>query len=79
MAVTFIMEERRWHGCRYDVVRPSTLYKLSHWQEMEAWCRESFDKPGDPWKASSSRWYVNGGKFWFRRPADLTAFMLRWA
>ena len=76
---TFEIREKRWHGCRYEVVRPNNLYNMRQWQDMSAWCVESFGDAGSVWNPSSSRWYENGGAFWFRRPADLTAFMLRWA
>ena len=77
--MTFEIREKRWHGCRYDVIRPNNLYSLQKWQAMEAWCVESFGPVGDSWKPSSARWYANGGAFWFRRPADLSLFMLKWA
>ena len=79
MAVKFTIKETRWRGCRYQSVQPDTVYSLPNWQGWMAWCVESFGPAGDVWSANSHRWYANSGKLFFRRSADLTAFLLRWA
>lgn len=77
----FTIEETRWHGCRYAVVAPDSGTRLgaSDWNDLYAWCYESFGPRGDVWSANSHRWYANSGKLFFRRGADLTAFLLKWS
>lgn len=79
----FKLDETRWHGCRYIVVEPELDYSYpngeNRWQSMDWWCRESFGPAGDVWENKVDRYYVNGGKFYFRDDRDINLFMLRWA
>ena len=70
------------YGWQYHTVAP-IMYD-GKWQSMSAWCTETFgpttgsiwsDKAPNP----SERWYENNSKFWFKDPADLTLFLLKWA
>ena len=74
----FTVEEARWHGCRYQLVKPGHE-RTATWYELETWCKNSFGTAGDPFKPVSCRWYYNNGKFWFRKDSDLSMFMLRWS
>lgn len=76
----FTISESKWHGCRYQVVEleQHTLWQIN-WNELDDWCKTTFGNPGDPWKPVSCRWYYNNGKLWFRKDADLTAFVLKWS
>lgn len=43
------------------------------------WTAKTFGPPGDPWNSTTERYFINGGKFFFRDQKDLTMFVLRWA
>lgn len=50
------------------------------WNDMEVWCKETFGPTPDVgmWEPSA-RWYMNGGRFWFREEKDRMLFVLRWS
>lgn len=81
VAMKFVIAETQWHRCRYAVVAPGRWTQLctSDWNDLFAWCYESFGPRGDVWSAEPHRWYANSGKLFFRDDADLTAFLLKWA
>lgn len=84
MAIKFTIRESKWHGCRYSVADPyfdswDIVERTDTWAAIDSWCREMFGDIGDVWSTGAARWYINGGKYYFRRPADLTAFMLKWS
>lgn len=79
----FIVHEGRIHGARYITVHPHTMWWhdefSSYWDKWHNWCTENFGNvPDDGVWSPGGRWYANNGKFWFRKEADATAFLLRW-
>ena len=84
MAIKLSVKESKWHGCWYLVIEPcieswDIVERTNTWAAINSWCRETYGPVGDVWSNQSERWYANGGKYYFRNPADLTAFMLRWS
>mgnify|MGYP000694508495 CR=1 FL=1 len=78
--------EGRIHGSRYYTVKPQFGWDLANdwggvdaWQQMTEWCVETFGPSAEMgvWEPGA-RWYANNAKFWFRREADRTLFVLRW-
>lgn len=75
-----ILTEGRVNGARYHCVQPEG----GNWQDMEAWCIQTFGNPGDMWESSdwcwpeTARWLKNNRKFWFRNEADRTLFVMKW-
>lgn len=75
-----VLAEGTIYGSRYYTAEPIG----GNWREMETWCYETFGNAGDKlWgepKAPepAQRWYMNNRKFWFRKEADRTLFVMKW-
>jgi hypothetical protein len=75
-----VLSEGRIYGARYHCVEPIG----GNWREMEDWCIRTYGEVGSVWRADkwieepAQRWYANDRKFWFRREADCTMFVLKW-
>ena len=75
-----VLGEGRVYGARYYTAEPVG----GNWQEMEAWCYETFGNAGDKiWgepeaPEPAQRWYMNNRKFWFRDDRDRMIFVLKW-
>jgi hypothetical protein len=78
-----VLSEGRVYGARYYCVEPIG----GNWREMEDWCISTYgSSTGSIWAQEidkstplvNERWYANNRKFWFRKEADRTMFMLRW-
>ena len=52
----------------------------AHWDEVEAWCLETFGPP-NPWaeERDPHRWHASARKYYFRREADRTMFIMKWS
>ena len=75
------LDEGRVYGSRYHTVQPLYLFhsEMNYWKLMEDWCSETFGHTSaDGVWTPNMRWYMNNSKFWFRKEADLSWFMLRW-
>ena len=80
--------EQEYSNITWYTVRPhGGIYsdRQKSWDAMDEWCTQTLgqgiigSKPkGDAWEPDC-RWLVNNGKFWFRRPADRTMFLLRFS
>ena len=82
------ISEGRVYGARYLTVLPIIGWdmqqgnwdNISDWSSMEDWCKEQFGPtPVDGVWTPNARWYMNDAKFWFRKEADLSWFLLRWS
>lgn len=78
------VEEKRWHGCKYQVVHPYldswSLSQNNHtWNNISQWCYDIYGKPGDPFSNTTDRWYLNNSAYWFRDERDLSLFLMRWS
>jgi len=68
------------YGEPYSQVSP--IVSAQEWQDMLAWCVETFgpsgteEKPG-VW-SRDQRWYANNARFLFRNDQDRDWFLLRW-
>jgi len=78
-----VLSEGRVYGARYHCVEPIG----GNWREMEDWCINTYGSTtGSIWAQEvdkttplvNERWYANNRKFWFRREADRTMFILKW-
>lgn len=67
--------EGKIHGAMYYTVEPKWL----NWKKIETWAKSVYGEPGDIWSNNCERWYMNNQKFWFRKEADLTLFILKWS
>ena len=81
MATKLELSEGRISGARYYTVQPMMTWTSTRrdWIDMEQWCTDTFGpthKEG-VW-LPAKRWYANDRKFWFRKEADRTWFVLRW-
>lgn len=72
------LDESKWHGSRYYLVRPEFNYSYD-WYGMYRWCHDTFGMPGDKWGSECERYYINNGVIWFHNEADRILFLLRWA
>jgi hypothetical protein len=70
-------------GARYYTAEPVG----GNWEEMSAWCTQSFGEPAEVWNIGNSeeyiwpdcgRWYMNSRRFWFRSEKDRDWFIIRW-
>ena len=73
------------YGARYYSILPifpahaPTWFK-TEWNIMVEWCVTTFGPtPEDGVWTPDARWYVNNSKFWFKDPADITMFLLKWS
>ena len=66
--------ESRHNGCKLYWARPIGY----DWTELEAWCREMFGPPSSLWDPGIGLWYMNSGRFFFRKEEDRTLFALKW-
>lgn len=49
------------------------------WNEMDDWCAAQWgERPLNHWPSALDRWFASDSAFWFRKPQDATAFLLRW-
>ena len=72
------LDESKWHGSRYYLVRPD--FNINYdWSSVYHWCFQKFGMPGDVWGPLCERYYINGGTIWFHSESDRTLFLLRWA
>lgn len=69
------LREGKIHGAMYYTVEPKWL----NWKKIESWAKSVYGEPGDIWSNNCERWYMNNQKFWFRKEADLTLFILKWS
>jgi hypothetical protein len=73
-----VVAERRIYGSRFYTAEPIG----GNWMEMEAWAHKTYGPPSDAWVSAQDlpncRWFANDRKFWFRREADCTMFVLKW-
>ncbi len=81
------ISEGRVFGSRYYVVTPSTQWIMTgseppykgRWDELIDWCKETYGPtPADGIWTPNARWYVNNGKFWFRKESDRMLFLAKW-
>lgn len=78
--VAFEFSEGTVYGQKYLTVHPTSG---NRWDAMIAWMIATFGPSGTKenpmvW-TPDQRWYANNAKFWFRDPADLTLFLLKWS
>jgi hypothetical protein len=75
------------YGARYYTLKPGFF---APWKEIISWCVQSFGPVvGSIWAdeewvdgkapGPGGRWYLNGGKIWFREKDDMAYFILRWS
>lgn len=82
--INLTLEEKKWHGCKYHTIKPfldswSITSNNNTWDEMLAWCTNTYGKSSDAWDNEAGRWYCNDSRFWFRNESDSVMFILRWA
>lgn len=67
-------------GQKYYCVEPQGwIWRDFEWKDMQEWCEATMDRTAkDGVWTPDQRWYVNGGKFWFRDEADRTMFLMKW-
>jgi hypothetical protein len=76
-----ILSQGNVYGATYHTVEPTG----GVWLDMEAWAIRAYGPSSSVWDfktwapAPDARWYMNNRKFWFRDPADVTLFLLRWS
>ena len=75
--MAFEFSEGTVYGQKYLTVHPTSG---NRWNEMMAWTVKTFGPSAiDGVWTPDQRWYANNAKFWFRDPADLTLFVLKWS
>ena len=73
------LSESTIYGARYYTVKPGSPAGRNHnWLTMVDWCAETFGPVSDVWDKELGCWYVNNGKFWFRKESDRVLFLMRW-
>jgi hypothetical protein len=79
----FQIGEFIWHYSMYHTVEPADYGPWESIGNILDWAADTFGKPGDPWDrewdSTGERYFINGGKFFFRDRRDLTMFVLRWS
>jgi hypothetical protein len=76
-----VLTESKVFGARYYTIEPVG----GNWDDMQAWCKQSFGEPAEVWEAHKfiwpdcGRWYVNDRRFWFRDIKDRDWFVMRWS
>jgi hypothetical protein len=52
-------------------------FNVAEWHQMDYWVRSTFGESN--WSTPNGRWVGSDRKYWFRKEADRTLFLLRWS
>ncbi len=78
------LRKQVWNGVAYNQATPylaswSFTDIIDTWDSLRDWCIKQFGPEGSPCGVYPERWYLNGGRFFFKEDSDLTLFLLRWS